>query len=490
MKKRLAPQFLMRRASFFAFCFTCALAAAVSAAGQENSSTSKEPAGAVHVSLTLAGDKSIFRTGEPVRLVLSFIAERTGYQLDTTTTKPASPIDDVIISPVSGISRWLDEYSFEGRHYPDHSSIADLSANPVRIELKLNDWIRFDHPGRYTVRVKTSRVRRAKSQPEFDVPTALETNEVSFDVKAMSEAEEMAEVRRLSPLLDAAKNWQEEAKIADELSYLTGAPSTREKVRRFLSGAGKSGNYFQNIYFGLYMARDRALAVQLLEQALRDPLIGVSYQLIGVLTRLRQLQEREASGAPVSRAAPVPGMGVFQPKPPSAIEQAYVREVALSLPVRTGQSLTTTAMTLLAHMPQDTALASETRARIREALLKNFASLHPYDQEYLLRVYWEQLKDSSLLPALKLLAASRGTNSQNQRTTALKHIMELAPEEARAFVVAEVRDPESLTDFDVLGALGDKELPEADAALLGQIKRLATLKQNFDITGYSIRRGS
>ncbi|MDQ3755084.1 MAG: hypothetical protein M3371_10170 [Acidobacteriota bacterium] len=170
----------------------------------------------------------------------------------------------MIISPVSGSNRWLDEYSFAGRYYPDYSSIATLSAKPVRVELTMNDWIRFEHPGRYTVCVKTSRVRRANSPREFGIATTLETNAVSFDVKAMSEAEETAEVRRLATLLDAAKNWQEEAKLAEELSYLTGAPSTREKARRFLSGAGKSGNYFQNIYFGLYMARDRALAVQLL----------------------------------------------------------------------------------------------------------------------------------------------------------------------------------------------------------------------------------
>ena len=481
MNKRLAPGLLMRRARCFACCLACALAAAVSVAGQENSAAAKEPAAAVHVSLALAGDKSIFRTGEPVRLVLSFTAERAGYQLDTTTTKPASPIDDVIISPVSGSNRWLDEYSFAGRYYPDYSSIATLSAKPVRVELTMNDWIRFEHPGRYTVRVKTSRVRRTNSPREFGIAPTLETNEVSFDVKAMSEAEEAAEVRRLATLLDAAKNWQEEAKIAEELSYLTGAPSTREKVRRFLSGAGKSGNYFQNIFFGLYMARDRVLAVQLLESALRDPLIGVSHQLISVLTHLRQMQEREASGAPVSHTALLVS-GVGMSKPPSAIEQAYVREVALSLPARTGKSLTTTAMTLLAHMPQDPVLASETRARVREALLKNFDSLHPFDQEYLLRVYWEQLKDSSLLPSLKRLAASRGNNTQNQRATALRRIIELAPEEARAFVVAEIRDPESLTDFDVLGALEDRELPEADADLLEQIKRLAALKQNFDIT--------
>jgi len=46
------------------------------------------------------------------------------------------------------------------------------------------------------------------------------------------------------------------------------------------------------------------------------------------------------------------------------------------------------------------------------------------------------------------------------------------PERARQFVVAELRDPASLIDFDVLKALKDETLPEADAALLEQVRRL------------------
>src|SRR5262249_31924048 len=66
------------------------------------------------------------------------------------------------------------------------------------------------------------------------------------------------------------------------------------------------------------------------------------------------------------------------------------------------------------------------------------------------------------------------------RASALKRLMELDPERSRSFVVTELRDPASGVDLEVLEELKDETLPEADAALLEQIRLLAPLKQNRD----------
>jgi hypothetical protein len=122
----------------------------------------------------------------------------------------------------------------------------------------------------------------------------LVTNEVSFEVKAMSDAEEEQEVLRLSTELDAVREWRSEERISEELSYLAGDISTREKVRRFINTEGRSGNYFGNISLGLYIARNRALIVKLLEGAMRDPNTEVTQPLINTLTHLRLLLEKTA----------------------------------------------------------------------------------------------------------------------------------------------------------------------------------------------------
>src|SRR5262245_19025733 len=195
----------------------------------------------VQVRLSLAGKKSVYRTGEPIRLALSFTFDADGYQLNITTTKPASPVDEILLTPDEGVSHWLDEYSGKRRYAPDHMSLQKITTTPVVVELTLNDLFRFDRPGKYTVQVKTSRVSRPE-RPHDHVPVInLTTNEVSFEVVAMSDAEEEQEIRRLSKPLDEIRDWKEEARISEELSFLAGEASTREKAQRYLSSQSRSG---------------------------------------------------------------------------------------------------------------------------------------------------------------------------------------------------------------------------------------------------------
>jgi hypothetical protein len=86
---------------------------------------------------------------------------------------------------------------------------------------------------------------------------------------------------------------------------------------------------------------------------------------------------------------------------------------------------------------------------------------------------WDLLNDPSLLPSLKKMLASTGPASKNIHESALKRLMEISPEEARSYVLAEIRNPSSLVDLEVLGKLPDETLPEVDAVLLEQIRRLA-----------------
>src|SRR5690348_5665075 len=56
---------------------------------------SQNAANDVHVRLLLGSGQTRFRIGEPIIMVLAFTADRGNYSLNTVTTTPASPIDDV-----------------------------------------------------------------------------------------------------------------------------------------------------------------------------------------------------------------------------------------------------------------------------------------------------------------------------------------------------------------------------------------------------------
>ncbi len=291
----------------------------------------------------------------------------------------------------------------------------------------------------------------------------------------MSSVEEEQEVRRLSARLEATRDLKDECKISEDLSYLSGEVSTREKVRRFFTSQGRSGNYFQNIYFGLFIARDRALVVRLLEGALRDPNTPATHELLQTLTMLRGLQEGVVptnAGRFVEVEAGNPEQRRY-----SEIREEYVTELLASLPKRAGKSQTTTAITVLGNLPKEPGHAAQMLSGVRKILLQEFDSLHPFDQERLLSAHWDQLRDPSIQPALeRMLTKERQPQEYLIRASALNRLIEMDPERARPFVVAELRDPASGVDFDVLTALKDETLPEADAALLEQIRRFGQKK--------------
>lgn len=434
----------------------------------------------VHVKLSLADNKTTYRIGQPIRLILEFTADREGYDVDGVRDKASSTSDEISITPDTRAFRWAEEYMRGSRYWRDYFSVQKLSTTPTRVELLVNDVVRFDQAGKYSVRVRTRRVTERRSMREQGRAISLTTNEVSFEVQRMSDDDEEKEVQRLSAALDVARGAQAEETLTEELSFLTGDPSSREKVRRFLNSEGRSGNYFQNINLGLYIARNRALVFQLLEAALRDPNTPVTYGLLSAVTKLRLLRENVGLAE-----KPLASVGTLDPygEPKfNAIQDAYVGELAAGLAKRAGKSQTTTAMTILTRLPKNPETAAPLLREVRQILLQQFDSLHPYDQEYLLRVYWDQLRDPSLLHVLKQMLKSQGTASKNIHDTALRRLIEVAPAEARSFVVSEILDPTSLVDYEILQSLTDSTLPETDAALLEQIRRFSSSTRSYDVT--------
>jgi hypothetical protein len=180
---------------------------------------------------------------------------------------------------------------------------------------------------------------------------------------------------------------------------------------------------------------------------------------------------------------PVVATSMFTPseEDPRAreIRDAYVVELSAGLATRKDKALTTTAITIVSNPPKDPQAASAGSREARRILIQQFETLHPYSQEWLMRQDWEELRDRSLIPVFKrALSTGSGPGQKHIHEAALKLLIEVAPDEVRPFVVAEIRDPNSFVDVKLLGSIEAKSLPEADAPLLEQIRRLATTPNN------------
>ena len=430
----------------------------------------------VHVKLSLAENKTVYRIGEPIKIVLDFTADREGYVVEYLSegNQPAS--DTIVISPDTGLNYWFAEFMDNFRYPRDFFAQEKLTSTPKRVEIVLNDSLRFDDPGRYTVSVTTKRVKIGGPKAQPDALTVT-TNEISFEVQAMSDEDEAKEVRRLSALLDQRRDARSTEEIVRQLSYLTGESSTREKVRRFLNSEGQPGN--GHIYNGLFIARNRGLVLKLIEAAMRDPNIPVTSQMLSAAIRLKTLLVYGVSERPVGRP-----VGVLQPgEDPRHREmrEGYLAELAASLGRRSGNSLTITASTISAAIPEDSQSESVRLREARDILVRQFDALQPSSQDWFLRVQWDKLRDPALIPSLKKLLTANGPASYNLHQVALQRLLEIASDEARPYAIAEIRDPNSFLDVEALGQLKDESLPEVDASLLEQVRKLTLSTQNRDL---------
>jgi len=149
-----------------------------------------------HVKLTFAEPRAVYKVGEPIKLIMEFTADREGYIAEVLPDRNEQGNDTVIISPEIGVTHWVDEMTAGQRYLRDVVSTKNLSNVPQRVELILNDTLRFDIPGRYTVSIRTRRVTKNSALYSRQLP--LTTNSVTFELEPMSYADEAAEVKRKS----------------------------------------------------------------------------------------------------------------------------------------------------------------------------------------------------------------------------------------------------------------------------------------------------
>ena len=116
----------------------------------------------VHVSLSIRGGKTTFRSGDPIRLVLSFTASRPGYSVNQLVGRESRLPDEIAITPETGVFRWFERY---GGFTPDVILGRALSTQPVDLTVPLNYQFRFDEPGEYTVWVRTRRASAVGGGP-------------------------------------------------------------------------------------------------------------------------------------------------------------------------------------------------------------------------------------------------------------------------------------------------------------------------------------
>jgi hypothetical protein len=346
----------------------------------------------VQVHLSVQDGKDFFQAGDPIILALAFTAAVSGFQINAIATDPASPVDQILLSPTAGVYPLLEDYSREGRYSPDYSMQNELQpGRPFTVLLPLNAIYRFDEPGHYTVRVITSRIFKAES-PDPKFPDALASNEVSFDVVPMDDAYEAARAKHLESLIRSATDLRTAQRYATELRWLTGDSSTHVKLSLFVRPK-EFYPFGVSVTDGLWVARNRTLVVSALEQAMIDPQQPIDPVSALLHTAVALKARLESPFNPASSDNPLPRA--------KQIEGEYIRRITAILPLRHGESLLYTAITVLSSLAQRGEVSTPEFEVAREAIISHFADVDKYEVDWVLNAYGKYLQDARMIPVLE-----------------------------------------------------------------------------------------
>lgn len=436
------------------------------------------------VRLSFADDKRVFKIGEPIKLVMTFTAKSGAF---LTTNEIDRDFDELILTPKAGAIDWKEEIHRIYGGYNDSIKLIDISGKSYDFKFFLNTRIRFDKPGKYSLRVNTKRVKPVGSKmPERrfgGVAVMLSTNSIEFEIAEMPENEEAERIKSLSAEIDSTSITPEKRQLAvKELSFLTGKPSTQEKARRYLAYQSNEYrqilNYHSEILSGLSIARDKNAAIKIFEAALGDLSRAPDANLINTLTTLRRLKDFE-SEPPVDEDAR--SHYERENKRRTEIQNEYLGRLFESLNNRTGKSRSFAAYVVFTMIPRDDFSNSWFEAT-RRIVLENFDDYHLYSRDWLLNNFFQKIKTSALIPSIKKMlteAEAKNPVASITKTTALKRFLDLDEQQARQYFINEILAPNSYVDVKILAKLRDKTLPEAEQDLLQQIKNLAESKDNL-----------
>lgn len=441
---------------------------------QQKKALAQNPAGVSFVIQT-RNNQTRFRQGEVISLQLSFSsAQPKKYHLDAATYDRSGrlQIDDFHVDPANGVSDPLYDYfhfqfAFMGGGL---TSFPALEVKPYLVKADLNEWWRFDRPGKYRLYVTSHRVGTDYFSENENQSFVVTSNVIELEIVPADPSWSRQTLTAANAILDGKnKNSENRRDACRVLRFLGSNEGIQELVRRFDGSDSESGCNFE-FDLGLRGTPNRALAVNEMESQVAAPDFAVTMEFLNVLTFLSFMQQN---------VPPLPQSG--QNDSDEAIKlwrAAYKRRNDIYDEILNNyhQRLTTAVLNKSRHAravsletllsmtegTRDSKNGGEDQATLKQALAPIFSELPKSTQQSLLENRWRDLAGEEMLPVLRRLY-EKETEYPDLTSIALSRLYELSPDEGRRLIIEEMRKPAPRVNIHTLTLLPDETLPEVDA---------------------------
>lgn len=427
--------------------------------------------GDVRVIASTVGAQTTFHVGELIRVQLSYslapgVPEKYSISSASYDRSGRLGTETFDVDPAFGWDDPLKLYfaSFLAFIGGGLSSSQKLTAKPVLVIRDLNEWVRFNVPGHYRIRVQSSRVQPL-NRSSNDPPMRVFSNEIDLTVIAATSEWQNVTLRRAVAALDApveadrillSRPDSKEAVAAATLRYLGTPAAAAEMATRI-----DDPQYSSTFLLGLASTPARSAAAAKLEELLNDPNFPVTGNLLDALS-LVSIPSGVVSG---------------RPEQMQALERRFQAELLSVLGKKQGRARVISAYTIVdrAGLASVELPLNEKRA-LTEDLVAGFGQLPVSDRLMLLQSRWELLDHSGMAALLSKIVDSstedvnpHAPNAYEENQLSAEVLIRLAaidPDAARPVILREILRPHPRFGAAVLGALPEKTLPENEQTLV------------------------
>jgi hypothetical protein len=342
--------------------------------------------------------------------------------------------DRFVVLPETGTRDPWNYRLHEGIAYSGPGGMR-LGGEPVVLPIDLNQWVRFERPGPYTVHA----VSHVMGPQHQDV--SLESNQIGIDIVAADPqwlAQELTrDVGILNSTLSKIDNQAFEARMsaARRISYLDTPAAVREMARWLGTADIQTAQIFAD---GLRSSQYGPAAIQALREFLRSPSEPVPPIFLRTLAALDK-----AGKDPQSALA-------------EAVDQKQGAAKAISL------------KTLLDNLPPE-----GIPVKLRSEIAARFRDLPESQQSELLTYQWKKIEGPEMVPVLRQIyqTAPQARYPENPLfASAVERLYELDTNQTRTLLLEEVKRPDPRLPYHTLAMLPDAVLPELDATLLDHLQ--------------------
>jgi hypothetical protein len=425
----------------------------------------------VRLQVETESGRTQFQMGEIIRLKLTFTSTaQKKYQINMASYDRSGRMnyETFLAQPEAGWSDPLEAYfAYGGFIGGGMTTFKFLSQEPTVISLDLNEWVRFDRPGKYALRIVSHRVGELTADKSHaDKSLELASNEIQLNIVPASKAWQEATLKKAVAALDKVEAVGDKAtgaQIEDKrtalrtLRYLGSAEATKELARR-LRGDDSTTDFM--CMFGLVGSPYHELALNEMRRLLTAPEHPVSSTFIFALKALMRNAEQPQEKL---REEEEKNREMLQSELLSAVSQ------------KRGKALALTLGTVLETVSYEKGKPNPLSAQLVSQIAAIFDQLPEEKQREILEYRWEMIKGPLFLPVLRKYAlryrdvpVSNEVNAYNSlhlSGAALVHWYELAPQEARPVIIQEMLRPKPRYKANILGILPDKTLPEVEQTL-------------------------